>query len=78
MQSHGGKDGADDEWKAEEQQQLRQQLAALRFKHTLRTLAVLQDLADAALAANDLRGDVAMRADSWIAIPFDQQQGCFC
>lgn len=36
--------------------QLWQQLAALRFKRTLRTLAVVQDLADAALAANDLRG----------------------
>jgi hypothetical protein len=53
VQGHGVKD-AEDERKAEEQQ-LQQQLAALRFKRMLRTLAVLQDIADAALAANDLR-----------------------
>lgn len=39
-----------------EERQLWEQLAALRLKRTLRTLAVVQDLADAALAANDLRG----------------------
>ncbi len=35
---------------------LEKELAALRFKRTLRTLAIVQDLADAALAINDLRG----------------------
>lgn len=60
MQGHGGKEAVE-ERKAEEQQ-LQQQLVALRFKRTLRTLAVLQDIADAALAANDLRGDGLMLA----------------
>jgi hypothetical protein len=41
---------------------LRQELGALRFKRTLRTLAVVQDIADAALAANDLRGEVFVLA----------------
>ena len=62
IQGYGVED-AEDERKAEEQQ-LQQQLAALSFKRTLRTLAVLQDVADAALAANDLRGDVSMAAGS--------------
>ncbi len=37
--------------------QIQEQLAALRFEQTLKQLSVLQDFADAAIAANDIRGN---------------------
>ena len=44
--------------KTKEAKAVEGELATLRFKRTLRQLAIVQDFADAAIAVNDLRGGI--------------------
>lgn len=56
------------EEKEKQQKPIQSELAALHFKRTLRVLAIVQDVSDAALAANDLRGGACSCAETALTV----------